>query len=266
MERHEIIWLVITIVGCVVILWVSFIVIHLKKPIIKEPYYNKNKIVIVINSCVNYIDKTRDIIIPSLLESSVPSTDIHIVIGESLSTYDETIDGISYHYRPMINIDNNGLIWASQEEPFQNSQYEWIFYLHDTCYVHTDFWKNLQMIANDRVYDSRYVCVKLLDVYSMGMGFYSIDWISINSYIKSLANYNIENKLKIKEDGEDLVFYYAGDSCLSLGLQSVLIQDDVRHIYKTGKQRILEYIEMPGIYKAKANYGKSPWSTELFTQ
>lgn len=240
-------------------------------PVIPQEHFQQQSVTIVINSCAAYIDKTRDVLLKSLFNSGVSAQHIHIVIGESSSERDQVMsDGVTHHYRKTYNIDNNGLIWLTQEQPTDiMSNYTWMFYLHDTCYVAPEFWNNVQIIIHTQLSTPKYVCAKLHDAFSMGIGFYRVDWLShsdVREYMASLVNYDMSKKKSIKENSqltEDTLFKFAANKCLSLKNPWNVVATNVNN-YNTVTPRILEFWEMPGLYKVKANYGKTPMATELF--
>lgn len=215
---------------------------------------------IIINSCLNFYEKTVPILLETLQKAAVPNDRIFVVIGESESDRSEIINGIHYIFRRYCTIDNNGLLWITQEQadhPELNTK--WIFYIHDTCFVHHDFWKRSLDIMN--AVDENAHCIMLQNQYSMGIGFYKLEWLytdDVKLYMSSKINYDPNNKSKIKwdPDTEDTLFKYAKRTNKNVySLENCCkVIDNNKNIYGTNTQRMIEYWEIPGIYKMKANW------------
>lgn len=221
---------------------------------------------IVINSCCQYYAKTVPILLETLKTAGVPDDHIYVVVGESDTDRSELIDGIKYIFRRYCNIDNNGLLWITQERP--ELQSEWIFYMHDTCYVHQEFWTKCCTIVKEVKPDTK--CTMLQNNYSMGIGFYNLKWLytdDVVTFMASKINYDPNNKSKIKWDGdtEDTLFKYAkrtNQAWASLHNTCRTVEND-KNIYGTCTKRIIEYWEIPGLYKVKANFGVGNMHTNL---
>lgn len=214
----------------------------------------KNQISVVINTCHGYMERTLPTLIQSLQDACVPNECIHVVAGECITDMN---DG-NYHYRRWCNIDNNGLMWLTQERPDIESN--WIVYLHDTTWVASDFWQKCNDVVTNAEPEG-VTSVRLYHPFSMGMGFYKLSWLytdHVGNYMASLLNYDMGMKQAVKcnlEVSEDTLFKFKHPSnkvkCLP---NSYKVMDHHSNPYGTGIRRRLEFWEIPGIYKAKANF------------
>lgn len=215
---------------------------------------------IVINSCLDYKDKALPPLLESLQNAGVPKECIHIVLGQCDKEQDISIDGIQYHYRRWYNVDNNAMLWLTQEKPELNG--EWIVYLHDTSLVADYFWNSCQnIIAGYYSFDA----IKLYHMFSMGMGFYKTAFLykdDVSSFMKSLENFDRNRLLDIKNQlslTEDTIFKYGQKNNYRIGVlpnEYKVVEHDVK-MYGSYIPRIKEFYQSPGIYKIKANYGQS---------
>lgn len=213
---------------------------------------------IVINTCIDYYGITLPPLLESFEKAKVPKECIFIVVGDCDSNRNEVIDDIHYYFRRYCNIDNNGLLWITQERP--NNITNWILYCHDTCTVIPEFWKKTCDIIQTFKEDTD--CVKLIFDFSMGMGFYKKNWLfstEVKNYMRTIMNFDQSKKQIIKDATnitEDTLFKFAEKghgNCTSLDNIYNVIEKD-RKMYGTDIPRIVEYYENPGIYKLKANW------------
>lgn len=220
---------------------------------------------IVINTCKDYYKVTVPPLLESLEKANVPKECIFIVVGDCDNEEDKIINDIPYYFRRYCNIDNNAMLWITQEEPAVMS--EWIIYLHDTSLVAPEFWEKSHNIIKN--IDNETTCIKLYKQFSMGMGFYKKNWLYtelIKNYMKGFINYDKSQKSKIKENLvvlEDTLFKFTERGpeygiCIYLDNEYKVVERN-RKMYGTDIPRIVEYYENPGIYKIKAN-----WSLPVF--
>lgn len=201
------------------------------------------KLAIVINSCYKYHEKTLQ---------KLPSVtgDIFCVVGES----PEDCDRENLIFRRWANVDNNGLIWVVQDDAKERLRnYEWIFYMHDTCMevdvdsIRTTF----KEIVRDDVES-----IKLHNV-SMSMGYYRLSTLwspRLTSFLNTGVNYDTsrEAMLKIKKSVEDSVFRQIENPYV-LPNEYKIIDIDVK-AYGSTVPRIVEEWTYPSFKKYKANY------------
>lgn len=215
---------------------------------------------VVITSCLAYADSTLPPLLASLDKAGVPKDHIHVVVGECDADDDVMQDGIAMHRRTWCNIDNNGLMWVCMEQP---PLQDWIVYLHDTSYVADSFWESCRAIVDS--VEPGTTCIRLHAPFSMGMGFYSLAWVTsqaVQDYMRGLLNYDLAAKPGIKADLcvlEDTLFKFAerghGD-CMTLPNAYSVVDSNVQ-MYGTKTPRLVEYYSTPGVYKVKANWGQS---------
>lgn len=216
------------------------------------------KLCVVINSCFEYRDKALPPLLESLDKANVPKECIHVVLGQCASDEDIEINGIKYHNRRWYNIDNNAMLWLTQERALDA---EWVVYLHDTSTVADYFWQtSLNVIHSCSHCD----CIKLYPYFSMGMGFYKTSYLyrdDVRDYMKLLENYDkerlieIKNQLQVLEDTLFKYAHYRNNNISCLPNEYKVVQRDVK-MYGSDVPRIVEFYEVPGIYKIKANHLK----------
>lgn len=220
------------------------------------------ELIVVVNTCKGYMDKTLPKLMASLKDANVPRDQIHVVVGES----PRDIDDGHFHYRSWYNIDNNGLLWLTQERPDVAGKADWVVYLHDTSYVHKDFWKKCKRIVQRYTNDASVKMIRLHPVYSMTMGFYRLPWLysdEVRDFKKTIVNYDAGQKLRVKNMGEDILFNkFKESSQVSLNNDHSLIKENQKP-YGSDTPRVIEFYKEPGIYKAKANWGQAPFHTNL---
>ena len=232
-------------------------------PVPAAPVPSKG-LTVVINTCRSYMENSIPVILNSLAEANVPKTNIHIVVGENTECDDNVVDGVAYHYRRWVNIDNNAMLWVTQERPACLT--EWIIYLHDTTYVHKDFWTNC--IALMETFEEAANCYRIHAPFSMCIGFYRTEWLfmeSVLKYMSKIINTEIGRKNQVKNNLgslEDVLFHFANNTCRTLPNHYNVIERD-RKMYGTDIPRIVEYYEIPGVYKVKANWGQGQCHTNL---
>ena len=202
-----------------------------------------------ISSHKNFYDKTINIIVPSLLDSGIPSKDIYFFIGgydvyESMpNDYDINLYKASHN-----SIDFTGLI--SVIDLTIKSDY-W-FLCHDTCKAGTKFYSNIQKhkFNTDTIRltsESR----------SMNIGAYKQSYIygikdKILSYRGSSdTKYNIQKLKKRLIDEEDSVLKSDSIGNFNKSPRKIL---DSNNIYDSNVKRITEYFPDIDFYKMKSNW------------
>jgi hypothetical protein len=210
---------------------------------------------IVVNTCKDYFKHTVPPLLASLEAAQVPQNAIFVVVGDCEANEEHTLEGIRYIFRRYSNLDNNGLMWITQETPPYLA--DWVCYLHDTSLVTTDFWRNVFAIINNPT-TTRAPCTRLYEHHSMGMGFYRTDWLCsppVKQYMATLVNEDTSKRQEIKNNLdvlEDTLFTFA-DVCHTLENEYTVVETG-RTMYGTDTPRIVEYYRLPGIYKIKANW------------
>lgn len=213
------------------------------------------KLAIVINSCYKYHERT-------LQRLSNVSGDIFCVVGES----PEDSDQGNFIFRRWANVDNNGLIWVVQDDAKERLRnYEWIFYMHDTCMeMDTD---SIRTTFEQFVYGKNVDAAKLYEPFSMSMGYYRLSTLwshRLTSFLNTGVNYDTsrETVLRIKKSVEDSVFRQI-EKLYVLPNEYKVIDRDVK-AYGSTVPRIVEEWTYPSFKKYKANYcGDYEMSLEL---
>lgn len=235
-------------------------------------------IAIIINSCLSFYEKT----LPPLLESMAASPNfdpshVYVVIGDSPEVHDATFTysnasnanntiTIRTFFRNWGNIDNNAMIWLTKEDAKSIlAPYEWIFYMHDTCRVHPDFFTNLPTTLAPYATSpqSQTAAVRIHSPFSMSMGYYRLSALHtphITNFLTDLTNHDLstESRIKVKNNLgqlEDIVFKKLAPHVATIpNRYNVITRDETITTDATAAKRIVEYYNLPGIYKIKANY------------
>lgn len=199
-----------------------------------------------ISSHINYVEKTKDKIVNSLIDSGVNQEDIYVFIGGSdVSGNYKLLNNNCYH-TPHNSMDFTGLISVLE----LNIEYPFWFLLHDTCYVGNNFYQKI-LSYNYQNKD----CVALTnDGRSMNMGLYS--WKYLQEKKEEILLYkNIEyDKEKTNSykqrlvDNEDVFLNktYAFNSKLRTRKENI-------SFYTENTKRIIEHYEDINFFKIKAN-------------
>ena len=207
------------------------------------------KFAIVINSCLKYYSTT----LPIIIEKLNLKEDVFCVVGESDVNYDCTYNEVKTFFRTWGNMDNNGLIWVVKHGKNELKNYEWIFYMHDTCIPLLNFFENIEQTIDTFGYN--HDAIKLNNV-SMSIGYYKLSklWsVDVSEYILSTINYNKDSVSikKIKNNVEDVIFNFIGTKCYNMGILPVTKEDE-QNIYGTDTKRVIENWNY--FLKMKANY------------
>jgi hypothetical protein len=185
----------------------------------------------------------------------------YIVVGEADKASEDTVDGhdTPIYFCKYINVDNNGLIWASSPCGVNALKpYDWIFYLHDTCVVKPEFTKRL--LAKIPSPDE-YIGMKVCTSWSMSIGLYHVPSLhtqSMRTYLQHSINLTLD-PVSMKSRVEDVVF----DELRKYGNIGQLNKrySDCKYVgsvYGEAHRRT-EVFDWPGIHKYKANWGQGSW-------
>ena len=217
-------------------------------------------IAVVVNSCLSYYQTTVPLLLQSLSDAGW-DTMCHtfIVVGEASEDLNDTYQGTPIFFRRYVNIDNNGLVWAASPMGIDTLRdFEWIFYLHDTCTVFPDFKKRLLSKVPS---STEYVGMKICTSWSMSIGFYhkaTLQSQPMVEYFSATINMSLD-PVSMKGLVEDVVFDELGKYG-TLGILNTRFSKctDVRPLYGEAKRRT-EVFDWPGINKHKANWGQGGW-------
>lgn len=219
---------------------------------------DNNLCTVVVNTCLGYHRVTVPPLLESLGKAGVPMEAVRVVVGECEEERDACEGGIWHHYRRWCNLDNNGMLWLTQEA---HNVTPWVMYLHDTSLVEAEtFWSECQTIVSERFPDAD--CIRLHHPFSMGMGFYKTEWLRsepVRRYMEGLVCYDPQKKMELKQNLdvlEDTLFKFAEaghGGCANLG-NAYKVVDHGRTMYGTSVPRMVEFYRHPGIYKIKANW------------
>lgn len=211
-------------------------------------------IAVLVNSCRSYCHVTLPPLLDSLREAGVDPRCVFVVVGDSAEASSGMIDEVRVENVVHSNMDDTGLIWAvSDEGQSVLRDFEWIFYVHDTTRVMSDFADRLAHCVPSQ---TNSMGAKLYHAFSMSMGFYRVTGlVHAREMIVASINHDLSAtaRLQVKATVEDRVFRLLG--CEG-ALNSVYVSEVVESPYG-GVPRIRETWEWPGLHKYKANWGQS---------
>lgn len=226
------------------------------------------KVLFAVSSCKNFYETTLDKNLYSLFEAGIDKDSILLVIGDFQDPIEAAnkeaelrskycIDKIyceqqnSFEYTPMIHIvENEGMY----------KDFDYIFYMHDTCWVGPNFLWNLKNIFPE---DGRNTCPLDYTV-SMNIGLYKIEWL-INQRHRVLQTKNVSTDPAVIQivkqwgvDHEDFLLNYQ-DGNFALLAQNRDESIDIYNPYGTDTPRRLRHFKYLDIYKAQSNWnGRLP--------
>lgn len=230
----------------------------------------------LVNSHINYIGKTFDKIIPSLLESGIDPALIYVIVTQGKEN--KKIDN-KYNVN-LYEVDHNSYdIHATFLSVFELGLLsDYWFFLHDTCVVEKKFYQKIKEFDYSPEYDIITACGGST---TMNLANYK------HSFIKKFEptlvkeknkDFSLEKMKIIKKDFsihrenmfalKEKIDCYKGD--INIDLNSIkigsysnpcnknAIQMGLFDYYGTGVLRLKLYFEDLGIYKYSANYGQNP--------
>lgn len=207
----------------------------------------EKKIDYIISSNINFYEKTLPVLIPTLLNSGIDSSNIKIYVGGSekeyidsyLNCYIKFVKHNSFDYTSFIEYINED--WSS----------DFVFSLHDTCKVE-NFFK--EKVENFDI-NLDICCPTKAHIGVCNFGMYKKDFLKKNyDEIKKLENCN--KKEAISYEGFLLKYtnkidFYPNDNYRNM-LNTYFVFDNTTF---DGINRKVEYFENIGLYKYKANWG-----------
>jgi hypothetical protein len=220
-------------------------------------------VLFAVSSCKGFYETTIDKNIWSLLEAGIERDSILLVMGDfqdPIEASNKEIElrnkfGIhkiyceqqnSFEYTPMIHIVEN-------QEAYKD--YDYIFYMHDTCWVGPNFVFNLEKYFPE---DGRDTCPLDITV-SMNIGLYKISWLTnqidrvLNCKNTSTDPRMIQLKKQWGVDFEDhLLKYQDGNFTELCGSRDQTIE--IENPYGTSTPRRIRNFQYLDIYKAQSNW------------
>ena len=230
----------------------------------------------IINSHIEYVNKTIHKIIPSLLQSGIDPSLIYMIVTQCNENKKiENQYGINLY-----QVDHNSYdahaTFLSVFELGLSSDY-W-FYIHDTCIVEEKFYQKIKEFDYSPDYDVVRLCNENA---TMGLALYK------HSYIKKFeptlrkeknTDYSEERMKIMKRDfsimrenmfiWKSKIKHYIGDIPIDVNnikISSFSNPEDkypkylgICDFYGTGTPRLKVHFEDIGIYKFSANYGQNP--------
>lgn len=209
---------------------------------------NMKEIKVGVSSNIDYIDKTYNRCVGSLLKTSINADDIHVFVG-GYKNYNRYIneDGVNIYEIPFSSFEYNSYISIIEYEIYS----DFWFLTHDTTYYDSHFYDTLKSyielndVINVRLYNGNP---------SNNMGLYSYKFLLSNkNKILQFRNTDFDEetlvslKRKIVEK-EDMLLsnkqYLNGD---------MRVEMDVKEFESDLLKRIEHFDEL-GLHKVKTNY------------
>ncbi len=213
---------------------------------------------IVVTTCHTYFDVTTPVLLASMREAGVPMERVHIVkgqAGESRDDVDRTAPRV--HSCEYTAEALTALVYAAEHpEAFKG----WVLLLQDTMTVGLDFVRRAL-----EVYDTHCTrpettrCVKLLDKFSLSVGFYHMPWVRTLDLTPIKRHDADEHVVRdVKMFIEDWVF----DKCPNPTWLGRFDNDQHRRVlgwfsYAPGAaRRMIEHYPVLDVCKLKSWYGQ----------
>lgn len=215
----------------------------------------------IISSCLKYYQSTYPVVVKSLLQSGIQSSQIIFIVGGSeTETVDVTEDGISIAFVTYNSFDLTGLIYIAENiDKYQ--EYKNFFLLHDTCEVLPYFKEKSEE------FNTLEIIKPLSKNISMNIGMYSSQCLTEQLQVLQNIKYfptsaaDLQNVKNFFVVNEDILFNkYRATSVYN---SSWKVLDEVGY-YNKDNIRTVELFEDIGIVKIKANTKtKAIWNVEL---
>lgn len=217
-----------------------------------------SRVAVLVTSCEKYASTTVPLALESLVREGLSLEDVFVVVGQSAEERDGNFNGAASFWRRWANMDDNGLIWAVQEDGARRLEpYEWVFYMHDTCEAAPGFREGLRACVSE--FAGRGTeALRIHAPFSMSMGFYRVAGLQrVRSEVLGAVNYDATEGaiLRVKSKVEDRVFRLLESAVLPN--EHAIVERDARR-YGTTTPRIVEEWRLPHLFKYKANHGQLP--------
>jgi len=221
------------------------------------------RVAVLVNSCAPFWPRTSRAVLASLRVAGVPPEAVFVAVGQSAVRGSEAVfvQGAGGEYCvttahvPWANMDDNALLWAATTDRL--GDFEWAFYMHDTCEALPGFWDELpRALAAALAERPDLAAVKLHGPFSMCMGYYRLDALrGVAPAVAATANLDPARLMDVKREVEDRVFGVLAGAGMGVGvLPNVYAPGPAADPYGTGVPRIAEKYDTPGLLKHKANW------------
>lgn len=137
---------------------------------------------IVINTCDAYMSTSLPVLLDTLALAGIPAESLLVVCGQSAAAAREVAEGgIRVHRVPYTAEALTGLIYLSETDDTVVSD-GWVLYLQDTMAVGEQFGPRIvetyrQVMERPSGSESSLLAVKVLDHFSLSVGFYDLAWL-----------------------------------------------------------------------------------------
>lgn len=142
---------------------------------------------VVIHTCASYAPTTLPMLLESLELAGVPTESVLVVCGQCADGQRPVVETGNVLYRnvrmitvPYTAESLTGLICLSEQHSLVDSP--WVLYIQDTMVVGDEFLPRAleahrQILGLPSTSESPVLCVKLLDKFSLSVGFYNTTWL-----------------------------------------------------------------------------------------
>lgn len=216
---------------------------------------------IVINTCEGYQSVSLPVLLQSLAMAGIPPESLLVVCGQCPVPESATVDGMRVRRVPYTAEALTGLIHVSESDDVTT---DWVLYIQDTMAVGEEFGPRIletyrQMMERPSGSTTGLLAVKLLDHFSLSVGFYEVAWLrelreEIRGFKVMAAD---EHAMRdIKTWCEDKIF----DMCPPgriLHLSEFVNRKDMGEFRysETSASRRIEHYPVLDLYKFKSWYG-----------
>lgn len=209
----------------------------------------------IISSYINGYQPALIKLVGSLLKSGVSQSDIYTFVGGSENTAKLNWDyDINYYLVDHNSFDMTALIGVSNLKV----DYDYVFLLHDTSWVGTNFMERVLNVVKSNVNSNKNIMLYKHGA-SMNIGMYSKNFID-----SSHNEINTTYKNKPKE------FYVTSEDKLIKKSKSPIYLNPTKFeliepydVYNTKTKRRVEYYSDIELYKAKANWKRGKYINTL---
>lgn len=211
-----------------------------------------------IPTCKANAETTLKILLPSMFECGIESSDIIVVEGGNKEKkYCENIYGVTYIETNHNSFDHTAIIDLVEGD----FDLDYIFNIHDTCKVGPKF-KNV-IDNSDTTYEKIAVYHNNMNGSTMAMGLIKYSYLIkhkelIQTFKNADASHEGLKRAKYRAvEFEDTLFWKLQDIPCGAYSRGVDRTDFGEEIIYGGTKRLVEYYEPLDLYKYKSNWGQS---------
>ena len=216
-----------------------------------------SELTILVTTCAPYMNVTLPHLLRSLEEAGIPEESVVMVAGQVRDpTEHELFVRAKGHTCPWTFEAGTGLMYAAEHPEIVKTP--WILHIQCTMLAEPDFADKVSRVFRETVRDSEEDVWKLLDTFSLTVGFVRTSWLLRQCFDKlKVVPKDTRDIQRLKMWCEDKVFENA--RCGALGR---FADPESRKVLGTmsypggGAERIIESYPLLGLVKFKSWYGQ----------